>query len=759
MKDIKHTHNRHPQRSSAKQPSTSVDVGFLLEALVELSIARKNALIYPPEHEQVKKTTRKAFAAIQTLLSRQDEITLAVLKDSLSFEGKTLGSQNAALVELALILRQLELTAITFRQGLEERELVSFLRCLASDIPSRQPEKAGPDDIRKASFGHIRIQTMDYSRVRVTEETEIHKNGSDQTDASTWERFVTNLVGQDGSVQDGFSNRYYDPVVLAGIFNKHDVDPQKAVVEYDHLIGKHLETSRDTQTDTASLDRAFSYFNQLIHELNPELRQQFLTVTFDRCSTYDSEIAASQIMQGLGPEVTLEMLRYAKADGRQISPSLLRLIQKIGHMPGTDTGTRFQANTPSDGISTEAVQTLLHREALENYIDGDYDRVLGQACLGYNDFPDLGGLVLDLASGLEDRDVHCHMVHALSRLMAVSADASGYKDWARQLSLLIQDSVNLHAYRCLSDMWDFVQQEHQVQQDPEKRKVAGLAMNTFLSPYFISELIANIEKADPLYVEEALELLPRLGEAVVVEILDGMDGLEADAAQKSKMRLLTPFGRMAALEASRRLRDERPPYVCLMLRIIRRLGDKEIAEGTRLLLDSAHGDIAQEALSTLVKHGNPWGLVRLREMMGLPWSPEASKAIEMAGEHRVREMIPILTDFINRRGPVSSESERREAALRALGRIGDPACIPDLITFAKKKNPFGGKALAQLKKTLFESLEGYPFRHVESLIHMGLKLRDPEIEAICRDLLKRQYTKPRPLQPEKNESSSGMQHV
>ena len=106
-------------------------------------------------------------------------------------------------------------------------------------------------------------------------------------------------------------------------------------------------------------------------------------------------------------------------------------------------------------------------------------------------------------------------------------------------------------------------------------------------------------------------------------------------------------------------------------------------------------------------------------------------------------MVPLLVSFVNKRGGLNSDNDRRHAALKALGQIGDPSCVQDLVRFAKKKKAFGAKTLSLLKKTLFENLDGFAFKDVETLVHLGLKLKDPEIESVCRRLLKAQYDKSR----------------
>ena len=131
MTDNRTTSDYHASSNADDRTQSPVDAASMADAMVEFNIARKSVLIYPLDHDQVKKTTRKAYATLQQLLSRQSELSLTVLKDTLLFGEKNLEAKSTALADLTAAFRKLELAAITFFRGLEEKELVSFLEWMS----------------------------------------------------------------------------------------------------------------------------------------------------------------------------------------------------------------------------------------------------------------------------------------------------------------------------------------------------------------------------------------------------------------------------------------------------------------------------------------------------------------------------------------------------------------------------------------------------------------------------------------------------
>jgi HEAT repeat protein len=119
-------------------------------------------------------------------------------------------------------------------------------------------------------------------------------------------------------------------------------------------------------------------------------------------------------------------------------------------------------------------------------------------------------------------------------------------------------------------------------------------------------------------------------------------------------------------------------------------------------------------------------------LLSRPVGSEFRSALDLAGEYRVREVVPQLISYFRQRGDL----ELREAALRASGRIGDSRAIPALTRLAHRRWSISKKQIGRLKRALYDTLGGYPFGEIKDLLHYGLKQKDAAIQSACHELLR-----------------------
>jgi hypothetical protein len=716
------------------------------EALWDLNIARKNILIYPPSHEQVQRSTMRAHERLEQLLSRVGQVTVLAAEERLIVGGVPLDPKSTLLRELAAALSAVEIAALIFSHGLERGELLNFLRRLATDSRTKETDKGPEEAFRADEHRHIQIRFVDYSRLRFSEESAIDRRSADAGRSPLWSELVASMLERDDNLSEETSPTGIDPVHLAGMLNRHTIDPQCAVDIFDRFVSAGVASSEGDEARTSDGIAVLRRFNQLIQELTPDLRDRFTTVAFDRTNQSGDTAGFGWLIEGLGLEIALEMVRRAKADDKKISPSLLAFIEKVKQIPPSAAGQDRQPMVEKRFTST-SVRTLLSREAYEFYVDQEYDRLLKGmgAAANVDRLPPSEILAKELDFGMSTKEIDCHTGYALMRLMAVSGDIGGYRDWARQLALMLDDLARSRAFGCLCEILTFVRKEHEGQADLERKKITGLVFDRFMAPEFMAGLVAAAEMEKDETADDIGRLIAMLGEPAVVEILDSLHGHESAEVLEKKMLLLEAFGPLAAVQAQQRLNESHPPHAALMMRIIGRLGQGDTIEAVRPWLESSDVGVRLEALAVLVKHRNPWGLLRLRDLIKGNWSHTSERAMELAGRFKVKEMVPHLSAILERRGSIAADFPRREAAIRTLGRIGDPGGLAVLKKMAYRRWALSGKPLAQLKRTLYESLEGYPFNEVNDLIHFGLKHKDQGIQEICRRMLRKHHNPARPV--------------
>lgn len=67
----------------------------------------------------------------------------------------------------------------------------------------------------------------------------------------------------------------------------------------------------------------------LPQELNPKLKKQFLSSTYNQLSSAGENEATKNVLTDFSEQAVLDMLRQANKDGEEISPSLMNLVYKI----------------------------------------------------------------------------------------------------------------------------------------------------------------------------------------------------------------------------------------------------------------------------------------------------------------------------------------------------------------------------------------------------------------------------------------------
>lgn len=720
--------------SQKSTDSAARQIDAVVKVVTDLHIAHRNLLIYPPTHEQVKQSVQKAYAGLSKALEHRESFTLAVMKDGLVLDQTPLPAGNQICLEFAHILKQFQVATLTFGQNLDELELIRFLLLIGSDR-EEVSEQGGIEAAAEAcNLSNITFVAVDYSKLQLTQEREIQRSDSRAQQRSVWQQFVTHILSgqshQEGQAETG-SQALLNPDELAALLNQKKLDVQQALKQYDEIL---LEMTLMPPDDSHSR-QGLQSFQTMIKELSPELRKQFLSATLQGCIASKSERGTAQLIEGLGADLIVRMIRQASTDGQEISPSLLSFIKKMGHLDVSPELMPTGGDSGQNELSSEQVSSLLAHEQYDHYVDEDYGILLDD--LAEDDQcadsePVADSLSQQLTQCMVASNINCQVSRAMIALMGRSPDPEGYRSWARQLSYLLDDLLETKAYVCLAETLMFVQSESD-NPDKEKAKIADIVLDCFSSPEFVAKAVERILKEHGEAGTQGIDFLVRLGEPVVVEIMDQLSTGVTTVDRKILIQSLDKFGSLAAREAVERLDDSRLNILRMMIQIVRRLGDQQSAEQLRSLLEHADTGIRLEALGTLLQFKNNWGLIRLRELIDAPWSDVTKQAIALAGKYKVTEVVSILIAYAQRRG----DAQRQEASIRALGHIGDARAVPVLDKLARRRWSMSKKHQRHLKQVIFESLDGYAAQDILDLLHFGIKEKDTAIRSKCEKMLRK----------------------
>lgn len=729
-----------------------LDTKLLSDAVIELNISRKNVGIYPPGHIQITKSIDRAYEILQRLFEIRPEMTLGIAKDTLLVGQNYLDQKNPVYRDFALSLSQQGIAAVTFTSGLSREELVRFHRVLTTK----------PEDIRaaggigavmeQADIPHIRIQAIDYGSFHLTEEKEIARPqtrpGQDTSTAGVWQDFVSQLVaGKIVATGEGVSlsdTMFIDPADLARLLNERKIDAGAAFSSYEHIVAAHVRTLAEQKQPSKEQSATMEKLNALLKNLHPELRKQFLSATYSQFSSPALRGKEEELVGGLPDDMVIGMLQSASQEGREISPTLAGLIQKLSLVQDAEPKDQRRPvsaageERTAPEILPEHMERLFDREGYENYVTADYDAKLKKLSEGAGAMALFEGFPLEeYAVSLQDDRLDFQIGRALIAFMEEDIDEEDYREFSRKLVTVIHDLAASGNFALLLDIYETLRRHAREKSSGGISAIAAECVNAFADPAFVAKAVAGFDAWMKTKGREGAGFLLALGPAAVPGLLDIFADDASPGGRKILFDLLCNFGQAAITEAQKRLRDPRVPYVRNLLMLIRWAGSPKAVPFIKPLLQHPDQKVRMEALAALLRFKDPGAVPLLRERLHSPDPDIASQAVLFAGQYRVAALTEDVLSLIKKVILFETDYAANEELIRALGEIGDPRAVPDLEKLARASWTLYAAALARMKATLFESLARYPRESIAGLLKIGERSDDDRIKRACRKLAER----------------------
>ena len=750
MQDKKEAPATHRETTEREMP---LDTKLLSEAVIELNISRKNVGIYPPGHIQITNSIDRAFAILQQLFDIRSEMTLGIAKDTLLIGQDYLDRKNPVYRDFALSLNQQGIAAVTFVKGLNREELERFHRIITTKPEDIRDAGGIGSVLSNADIPHVRVQVIDYSSFHMTEEQEISRprvSKGEQAGSSKWQDFVSQLAaGKLASLGQGVALKdsdQMDPSELARLLNERKLDTQAAVQSYDSIITNYVRGVAEQKQPTEEQSATLANLNDLLRELHPELRKQFLSVTFKNVTSPGASAKTEDILGGFPDDMVIEMLRHASQEGRQISPTLAGLMQKLSRVEAGDSGHRDQASydtqqeRPAPVISPEHMNTLFDRETYEQYVTEDYDATLKQmteSASGMAGVPAEGFPLDDYTATLEDEHVDFQIGRAILAFLEEDIEEEDYREFSRKLVSVVPDLLSSGNFALLLDALETFRRHSGEKAPQEARSLAGEALTAFQDPAFLEGAVAAFDSWARTKGREAAGFLLALGPGTIPALMDLYAVDESPGGRRILFDLLANFGQASVDEAVKRLRDPRSYYVRNLIMLIRWAGNKAVLSHLKPLLRHADEKVRMEAIAALLRFKDREGIALLREFLHAKDPDVVSQAVFLAGQYRVADVVPDLTSLIKKVILFDADYTVNEELIKALGEIGDARAIPDITKLARASWTFYPESLARMKGVLFESLARYPRSSIQGLLTIGEKATDDRIRRACKKIAER----------------------
>jgi hypothetical protein len=738
--------DNHPDAGENPPP---LDGDLLSQVILELNIARKNFAIYPAGHSQIAVSIDKAYGLLSRLMHSRAVLIIGAAKDRIFTDNNQIDFSNPVHREFAQALHSLNIAAVSFADGLTKEEVSGFLKVISGGMEDREGRGDIASAMHEAGVEHIGIESIDYDLFYLTEEAEILALESPSPNKFTdiWHEFIGNLFSEqrvDKTRRDRIVRM--KPSELAAEINDRKIDLAITLQNYQKIFTEATRPEIPIQPDTR--------LRTLLNNLKPELRRQFLSITFDAVAK-----GSDEFLKNYSNDMVVEMLHHANSQNKQLSPSLVNLLEKLSHTPGSmPLNPQQMGIDDSDAdlaVAKEYLQKLLKREPYENYVDKSYSAMLRR--LSKENFlsgrPEpmpssetvpqethrLSKAVDGSTVSESNRDVFdpafldLRITHMSLALLDQDLAVEDYTGFAEKLVMKAGHFIETGACDVVLMMIQTFQRHAQ-----EKPAAFQLVAQECLQKLTISDIPARVlqmlQNGSEDRVDVASDILSAFGKAAIPAVMNLYIDEASSIGSRAMFRVLKALGEDSLEEAYTRLHDSRIAVLRKMLAFIRKIGSEASIGHIRPLISHQDPLVRLDVLTALLHFQDPDAAAFLRCSLQSGDPLECLGAIQLSGYYRVGEATNDLVDLLVKSPWRKVDYRKNVTIIKSLGKIGDPGALPVLEKFAGKALAVYPDELRKMKIAVFESLSGYSRERISRILTIGEQSDDYRIRDICKTL-------------------------
>lgn len=726
---------------SASENIQDLDLKILSAFIYELNITRRYALSYPLNHPIITNASDKVIHQLEKLLESQPAVTLGIARNVLLFNSGVLDRKNPVYSDLAGYLFAHGIAAITFSRKMTGEELIRMFKTLGAGGDAVRDQGGAVMLLQDAGITGIQVKEIDYGSFRVTEETAITapgKNVLEHESAALWCRFVEGVMhgNLDSSGQGITSTEQIDPERLADFLNQRGAHPaDSSDSSYGTAIASFMrQVDRENLASTYDAE-SIQKLGKFVTKLSPELRRQFLQSSFDSLQGGDT---AKKLLSQFPDEVILDALSDVNDKGSHLSQGVVNLLQIIAKTgKGSEQAKKSMAipNLSQDELSHK-LKDIFREDEPSRYITDSYRSTLQSiasierfSVLAADELQELSGqlrsfpvesrisdVILQIMdTELEDEDAQV-LQDNLMDLCEVFLDTGDYRSLAK---------VHMHiSMKCHGGTFGIL-------------PIHEAIYARFMEPEFHEEILDGLTLWGKSKYEEVKALILTVGAPFV-------EPLTLRLAEESGMSLrhfyldcLYEIGDAAKEAAILKLNDKRWYVVRNMVILLRRFGDPGVLRYFRAIAEHSHPKVRHEVIRTLYAFHHAEADHLLQKEFRSSDHEIVLTAIQLAEKSRNPGTLECLRNILTIKLIAAAEYELKHAAVKTLGKIANPAILPDLERILNQKSLFASTLLKRLKTDIVLSLENYRVSDVRSLLEKLSQSDTEELALAADDVLKR----------------------
>jgi len=723
----------------------------LLELVRALAIAWKNLAAYPPGHPALVASLGLAHQRLQELFTASGAVTFGIAGDGLVVAQEKLTSSHARDVARALYLR--EVAVLRLEPGLPPAELESLLRAMsASGVHGDLRPLA--EDLAASGATHVRVESVDFSQVRLTDETR-----SGPAPPSLWDDVLRTILaghvlssegrrlvesGEAGNAL-GIASVVGEMLAAAGgggaaaggsggRSGGGSVPTAAGLAAHRARLGARVAQAagRAFQGTPAERVLAANQVAELVRALPPDLREMLIATALKTLASDETAAEAlAALAGGLTPDTVLQALQRIKNEV-PLSSHALRLMHALS---AAAPSPRLRQVQPPDTALLAELSVLFREDDIDRYNPEEHQSLLEAAAIEVpvlvtaEELPELG----DRLETVTDDALAERMAQTSVELLARFAGQDGTATLLARIDGLFR---SLLASGRLELATTLAEDVRRIGEETAARPGVRAAIDETLARMATSESVTAMldafTRGGATAATVARRLLDALGHAGAQGFLLALAGEKDKSRRRRILDLLVSLGPVIAPPAMELLEDERWYVVRNMIVLLQRVGDRSALASIRRAADHHDLRVRLEAIKWLLAYDPEVPRDLLEKAINDPDLKLAEAAIVLAGSYGIKEAADPLLAIVDGYDLMGKRRTLRVKALKALGDLGDPAVLPRLDRYFR--SPLLTMVSLEERRAAFRSLPSYPPEARRPYVERGLRARDPEIRRICERL-------------------------
>lgn len=691
--------------------ASDLDPKLAANFLVQLNIARRNVAAYPREHPLIAASTGQAALLLERLLAGRSAFTLGVAKDVLLVGDHSLEKSHPVFRDLAKVLFDHGIAAVTFASGLEGRELQGFSELLNAGREAIRDRGGIEAAATAAGFRHLRISAVRYDLFRVSEGESPAGADAPRSAAAAggiWEHFVRGLLAGtlDPAGTLAGAPEQFDPEVLAAIVNERQAGTGGAGGKsYDGAIVSFLrQLDREQLTErygSETLDKLAA----LVGRLTPELRRQFLRSSF--AALADRGEVAEEVLARLPEEAILEALEEVNSRGATVPPAIAGLLQKLARHPLPPGRAVAAAPDAAEAGLTEKLRILFREEQGGEFVPERYQAAL-QTLIALDRIAVIEGEEAgQLKSTLLGHSVETQVANIIPELLPLARQPDQAAVLKRNLLDLCDYFLEMGDFAALTRIHERWSVAGEGEAGPRREMFAKIE-EKYAGPEFTEAVLDGLALWGKPRYEEIKALIRQVGAPFTAPLLERLAVESSLTLRRYHVDCLEQLGEAARPAVLARLGDGRWYFVRNLVVILRRLDDPAILRHLRRFMEHPHPRVRQEVLRTFLHFDDPEAdRLLLRDLAGSDRELQLG-AVQLAEFSRSPEVFARLLETLAHGGIADFEFELKRAVVRTLAAIGNSEALPALAALLHGKSLLHPLQHGRLKGEIIGTLGGYP---------------------------------------------------